>query len=80
MKEKKQKPKFVRICPNCNSLDVFAETPGASANIVFGLPTMFRCRNCGFSSYVFPEVDINEMENKNKVEKQGNEDEIDKTK
>ncbi len=67
MKEKKVKPKYVRICPKCNSLEVYQETPGASLNIVFGMPTLYKCKNCGFSNYVFPEIDLKEFENiKNK--------------
>jgi len=62
-KQKKIKPKYVRVCPNCNSLNISQETPGASSNIIFGMPTLYKCQNCGFSNYVFPEVDLNEKRN-----------------
>jgi len=67
MKEKKQKPNYARICPKCQSLEVYQETPGASLNIIFCMPTRYKCKKCGFSGYVFPEIDLNEYENiKNK--------------
>lgn len=70
-KVKKQKPKYARICPNCGSLDIHQETPSDKTNIVFGLPTKYKCRNCGFENYVFPEVNLKEkckMSLKNKAQ------------
>lgn len=66
MKSKKQKPKFVRICPKCKSLDIIQEAPGVSSNIIFGFPTQYRCKNCGFKNYIFPEVDITHVKIKDK--------------
>jgi hypothetical protein len=60
-KEKKKKPNYVKVCPKCRSLDVYQETPGASLNIIFGMPTQYKCRNCGFTSYIFPEINFNEI-------------------
>jgi hypothetical protein len=59
-KESKEKKKYVRICPQCESLDVCQETPGVSLNIAFGMPTMYKCKKCGFQGYIFPEVEIQE--------------------
>jgi hypothetical protein len=78
MKEKKVKPKYARICPKCNSLDINQETPGASSNIIFGLPTLYKCKNCGFTSYIFPEVDLNEKHNLDLKEKNKEEHNKDK--
>lgn len=61
MEKKKEKPKYARICPKCKSLDIVQETPGVSLNIIFGMPTQYKCKNCGFTSYVFPEVAISEL-------------------
>jgi DNA-directed RNA polymerase subunit RPC12/RpoP len=58
----KQKPKYVRICPKCNSLEIYQETPGDYKNIALGLPTLYKCKNCGFTNYVFPEIDLNEIQ------------------
>lgn len=60
-KQKKLKSNYVKICPKCNSLDIYQETSGVSSNIIFGIPTQYRCRNCGFSGYIFPEVDISKI-------------------
>ena len=60
-KEKKQKPKYVRICPNCGSLDVEILNITKQYTFAFGLPTAYKCRSCGFSSHVFPEVSEEEL-------------------
>lgn len=69
-KIKKEKPRYVKICPRCQSINVKISNQGGSAGIVFGAPTIYRCLDCGYSNYAFPEININELKNKlkNKLE------------
>ena len=56
-----KKEKYVMICPKCKSTDISRD----HTNIIedaMGLPSMFTCRKCGFTSHVFPEIDISELE------------------
>ena len=69
--KEKKKAKFVKICPRCHSINVRVSNSGGSAGIIFGTPTIYRCMNCGYSNYAFPEIDINEAEEEQK-EKQEN--------
>ncbi|OIO40335.1 hypothetical protein CO154_01380 [Candidatus Pacearchaeota archaeon CG_4_9_14_3_um_filter_31_7] len=55
-----KKKKYVKICPKCNSLDVKIDMQGAL--VAFGLPAIYICNDCGFKSYIFPEIDLNEVE------------------
>jgi len=61
-KEKKEKKEYVRICPNCGSLDIEILNVQKQFTFAFGMPTTYKCNNCGFSSYVFPEVDVKDLE------------------
>ena len=65
-KEKVKKPKvqYVKVCPRCGSLSIKVGNQGGSAGTYFGLPTMYRCQNCGYSNYAFPEIDLNEFKRK----------------
>lgn len=58
----KKKPRYVKICPRCRSLNVKVGNQGGSAGVLFGAPTMYKCLNCGYFNYAFPEVDLNEEE------------------
>lgn len=60
MKEKKEKPKYVKICPNCKSIDVGSERSTMQQTGI--LPTRYICNNCGFASFAFPEIDLNDYE------------------
>ncbi|MCX6741857.1 MAG: hypothetical protein NTX24_01615 [Candidatus Pacearchaeota archaeon] len=60
-----EKKKYVKICPNCGSLDILASNYSPSA-VAFGVPVPYRCRRCGFTSPIFPEVDVKEVEKLNK--------------
>lgn len=64
-KQKKEKPKYVKICPNCGSLDILTYNYSPTA-VAFGVPVPYKCRNCGFTSPIFPEVDVKEVEKLNK--------------
>ena len=67
-KTEKKKPRYVKVCPRCHSLNVRVSNTGGSAGVVFGAPTIYRCMNCGYSNYAFPEIDLNE-EKQEKEEK-----------
>jgi C4-type Zn-finger protein len=53
-------PKYVKICPKCNSLDIQATEK--NIDFSFGLPVIYQCQNCGFTNYNFPEIDVNNIE------------------
>jgi len=58
-------PRYVKICPRCKSIDVQVSHQGSLSGLTaLGLPTMYRCKKCGFSSYSFPEIDLNEVKKK----------------
>jgi hypothetical protein len=45
---------MVKVCPNCGSRNIRVEmTP----SIAFGAPSQYRCENCEFMSYIFPDVE-----------------------
>lgn len=66
MKENKEKEKYVRICPNCGSLDIEILNVTKQFTFALGIPTQYKCKKCGFSSHVFPEVSIKDLEKLNK--------------
>ncbi|MCX6815874.1 MAG: hypothetical protein NT120_03410 [Candidatus Aenigmarchaeota archaeon] len=47
---KTRKEKWVRVCPKCNSKDVFLSIAG----IIGG--SQYKCGKCGFTGVVFPEI------------------------
>lgn len=62
---KTQKPLYVKVCPKCNSINVEISHQGFLSGLVaLGLPTVYRCRDCGFSANSFPEVNLNEVRGK----------------
>lgn len=48
---------MVKVCPNCGSRNIRVEMP---PTIVFGTPSQYRCEDCEFMSYLFPEVEREE--------------------
>lgn len=64
MKNKKVKKiiaHYVKICPRCQSIDIKVTNQGGSAGVIFGAPTLYKCLDCGYVNYAFPEIDINEL-------------------
>ncbi len=62
--------RYVKICPRCNSINVkISHQGGLSGLTALGLPTMYKCRDCGLISYSFPEIDLNELKKKQKIKK-----------
>ncbi len=78
--QKPKKPKYVRICPKCGSLDVEILNITKQYTFAFGLPTAYKCRSCGFSSYIFPEIDSNKIQDIDKVSNKDNPDKARDTK
>jgi DNA-directed RNA polymerase subunit M/transcription elongation factor TFIIS len=78
-KIEKVKKQYVKFCPRCKSLNVKVSNTGGSAGTYFGLPTLYKCLNCGYSNYAFPEIDLNELKNQEeqKKEKENKENDID---
>lgn len=58
------KAKYVKICPRCRSLNIKISNQGGSAGIIFGTPTLYKCLDCGYVNYAFPEIDLNEFKKK----------------
>lgn len=53
--------KTFHICPKCGSLNVESDTKEWLQDIA-GMNPVFICRECKFSSYLFPLVDLEEAE------------------
>ena len=51
---------FKKICPKCGSVDV--QIDNSMHGSAYGLPSVFECKDCGFTSSFFPEVDEKEIE------------------
>lgn len=60
-KVKKIKAHYVKICPRCQSINIKVTNQGGAAGIIFGAPTLYKCLDCGYVNYSFPEIDINEL-------------------
>lgn len=71
-KIKKPKIKYIKFCPRCKNLNIKVGNAGGLAGTYFGLPTLYKCMNCGYNNYAFPEIDINELktQEKSKEEKE----------
>jgi len=53
--------KYVKFCPKCKSLNIRAEL---KSGWWIGLPAVYKCRNCGFKSRLFPEISMEEVKKK----------------
>lgn len=68
---KKVKPKYIKICPRCHSINIEVSHQGYLSGLTaLGLPTIYRCKECGFKGYSFPEIDLNELEKRQKIKKE----------
>jgi predicted RNA-binding Zn-ribbon protein involved in translation (DUF1610 family) len=56
MTEKKNKERFIRVCPRCGSKNIDIDTG------VVGIAPFYICKSCGFGSPLFPEVSQTEAE------------------
>ena len=61
-KQRKRKTKFVKFCPKCKSLNISINYRGGL--VALGMPPIYQCRKCGYSSYFFPEVVISKLKKK----------------
>ena len=52
------KNQYIKTCPKCGSIDL----PVKASFVEMIMPTPEKCRKCGYSG-LFPEIDINEIEN-----------------
>ncbi len=53
-----------KICPKCLSLNIERKILPYNA---LGAPSPFHCNNCGFESFIFPEIDPNKTKELNKI-------------
>jgi len=53
--------KSMRICPKCGSGKI-----GKDLNILMllGAPQQWKCNKCGFTSYLFPEIEMEKSKKK----------------
>ena len=65
-KEKKnQAPSYIKICPRCNSINIQIRVQGGLSGLTaLGLPTFYKCKNCGFVTNAFPEINLNDLKKK----------------
>jgi hypothetical protein len=63
-KRDKKEKKHVRVihakfCPRCKSINVHIGHQGVGSGLVaIGVPTLYKCMDCGFSNTFFPETKI----------------------
>ncbi len=58
-KKKKEKIIYAKMCPRCKSINVHIGHQGTGSGLVaIGVPTLYRCMDCGFRNTWFPEVKI----------------------
>ena len=57
MGEEKEKEKYVKVCPKCNSLNLKVD----STLIFLGAPSNYICKECGYTDSFFPEVEITKV-------------------
>jgi predicted RNA-binding Zn-ribbon protein involved in translation (DUF1610 family) len=50
------KKRYAKFCPKCKGLNIAINQRGGL--VAFGVPAFYVCRECGFRSYVFPEIEI----------------------
>ncbi|MBI2559417.1 hypothetical protein HYW20_08900 [Candidatus Woesearchaeota archaeon] len=66
---KEERKKYIKFCPKCNSIDIYQDK--STMQSLGYLPTKYICNNCGYSSFNFPEIDINELDKLHLQNKQG---------
>lgn len=68
-KNEKKKEEAIRICPRCGSAEINADL--SDVMTIWSGSTKWICSNCNYSSPIFPEVLISEIENFRKEIKAG---------
>jgi len=61
----KDKDEFVKVCPNCKSINVRIDKSTLQQTGIF--PTLYICKTCSHSAYTFPEVKLSRLENFKKM-------------
>jgi len=56
----KEKKQYVQFCPKCESINI--EQDKSTMQSLGYLPTKYICKNCGFSSFSFPEIELDEIQ------------------
>ena len=56
----KGKKKYVRFCPKCSSIEINQDK--STMQSLGYLPTKYICSNCGYSSFNFPEMNLNKLD------------------
>ena len=51
--------KYIRFCPKCKSIDINQDK--STMQSLGYLPTKYICNNCGYSSFNFPEMNMNRL-------------------
>ena len=57
---KKEGKNYIKFCPKCNSIDIHQDK--STMQSLGYLPTKYICSNCGYSSFNFPEIEVNELD------------------
>ena len=58
--KQEMKTKGKMFCPRCRSFNVKVEI---NASLALGAPQIWMCVDCGYSNYIFPELNEEKMEN-----------------
>lgn len=60
-------PKRKVICPKCKSDNVSSDS---NVLVAFGVPQKWKCKDCAFTSFIFPEIEkINNNKKHKKTKK-----------
>jgi len=49
--------RHIKFCPKCKSLNIRSRLLG-----FFGFPAKYRCKDCGFSAFIFPTITNEQLE------------------
>tara|TARA_Y100000034_G_C6903115_1_gene418267 strand:- start:2628 stop:2801 length:174 start_codon:yes stop_codon:yes gene_type:complete len=52
-------PKYAKICPKCQSLDIRTHNKLTTGFI----PSTYICNNCKYEGQIFPEINLKDKEN-----------------
>lgn len=62
MRKSKNEEQYVKICPECDSIDIQTDF-SVPADWALGITPRYKCNSCGYESVVFPEVLVENIEN-----------------
>ena len=65
-----KRKKYVKFCPKCRSIEI--EVANQSEFKILGdigIPTVYKCKKCKFSSSLFPEIELKDVRTKKRIQR-----------